>query len=231
MSMTRIETLDHDGQFNAYVARPADAPRGAIVFIQEIFGLNPGVRERADQLAQAGYLVVAPDLFWRIDTDTNLDPDVPEQMARAFELFNLFDQQQGIRDIEATIRWARAELGGGKVGCVGYCLGGRLAYMCATRTDVDASVGYYGVGIDGLLNESHAIARPLMLHIPTKDHFVTPEAQAAMHAGLDGHPRVKLYDYPGLDHGFAVASGNRRDEAGAVLADRRTLEFFESALA
>ena len=142
-----------------------------------------------------------------------------------------FDQDQGIRDIEATIRAARARLGGsGKVGCVGYCLGGRLAFMTSARTDVDATVGYYGVGIDGLLREKHAIARPLMLHIPTADHFVPAEAQRAMHEGLDDHPKVTLHDYEGLDHGFAAETGQRRDEAGARLADGHTEAFFADHL-
>jgi carboxymethylenebutenolidase len=105
-------------------------------------------------------------------------------------------------------------------------MGGRIAYMAATRTDVDASVGYYGVGIDQMLNESHAIAKALLLHVPTADGFVPPEAQKAMHAGLDDNPHVTLYDYAGLDHGFAAEEGKRRDEEGARLADKRTEEFF-----
>ena len=102
--------------------------------------------------------------------------------------------------------------------------------MAATRTDISASVGYYGVMIDQMLNESHAIANPLMLHIPTADHFVGPEAQAAIHAGLDGHPNVTLHDYEGLDHGFATEMGDRRDDAGAELADSRTAAFFAEHL-
>jgi carboxymethylenebutenolidase len=117
-----------------------------------------------------------------------------------------------------------------KVGCVGYCLGGRLAFMTAARTDIDASVGYYGVGIDGLIGESHAIAHPVLLHIPTGDHFVLPEAQAAMHEGLDNHPKVTLHDYEGLDHGFATEFGNRRDDEAATLADSRTEAFFAEHL-
>jgi len=98
--------------------------------------------------------------------------------------------------------------------------------MAATRTDVDASVGYYGVMIDQMLGESHAIARPLMLHIPTADGFVPPEAQQAIHAALNDHPKVTLHDYEGLDHGFAAQSGNRRVEQAAQLADQRTIAFF-----
>ena len=197
-----IETLDHSGTFNTYVARPAGKPRAAIVVIQEIFGVNAGIRSKCDRLAADGYLALAPDLFWKIEPGIELDPDVPDQMQRALSLIGEFDQDAGIRDIEATIRTARSLLneahqGDGltsKVGVVGYCLGGRLAFMTATRTDVDASVGYYGVGIDGLLGEAHAIAHPVLLHVPQEDHFVDKDAQARMHAGLDDHPKVTLCD-------------------------------------
>ncbi len=122
-------------------------------------------------------------------------------------------------------------LGCARVGAVGYCLGGRLAFMTAARTDVDASVGYYGVGLDNLLHEKNAIARPLMLHIAEEDHFVPKEQQQAIHAGLDDHPRVTIHDYPGEDHGFAAEMGKRRSEASAQLADSRTEQFFAEHLA
>jgi len=230
-SYTEINTLGGDEEFLAYTSQPVSRATAAVIVIQEIFGVNEGIRAKCDEWASKGYLAIAPDLFWRIRPGIELDPDIPEQMQEAFGLFGQFDQDAGIRDIEATIREARKMVGGGKVGAVGYCLGGRLAYKTATRTDIDASVGYYGVGIDALLGESHAIARPLMLHIPMDDGFVPPEAQQKMHAGLDGHPRVTLYDYPGLDHGFAAQMGKRRNEEGARLADGRTEAFFAQHLA
>lgn len=223
----QIETLDHDGGFDAYVAEPAGGKAtAAIVVIQEIFGVNAGIRRKCDQLAEAGYLAIAPDLFWRLEPGIELDPDIPDQFQAALTWMGKFDQDLGIRDIEATIRAARGKTGGGKVGVVGYCLGGRLAYMTAARTDIDASVGYYAVGIDGLLSEKHAIARPLMLHIAGADHFVTPDVQAKMHAALDDHPKVTLHDYPGVDHGFATEFGKRRADDAANLADERTMAFF-----
>src|ERR1700754_73908 len=163
---TSIGTIDGSGGFQAYVAEPQGTPRAAIVVIQEIFGVNPGIRAKCDHWAAAGYLALAPDLFWRLEPGIQLDPDVPEQFQRALEWMGKFNQDAGIRDIEATIRAARAKLGGGKVGAVGYCLGGRLAFMTATRTDIDATVGYYGVGIDNLLGEKHGISRPVLLPIP-----------------------------------------------------------------
>lgn len=229
MTMIAIPARDGSGSFEAWCATPEGEARGAIVVIQEIFGVNPGIRSKCDHWAAQGYLALAPDLFWRLEPGIVLDPDVPSEFQQALGWMGKFDQAKGIEDIEATIRKAR-ELSGGKVGVVGYCLGGRLAFMTAARTDVDASVGYYGVGIDGLLGEKHAIARPLMLHIAGADHFVLPPAQAAMHAGLDDHPKVTLHDYPGEDHGFATESGKRRSEAAAQLADQRTADFFAEAL-
>ena len=226
-----ITTLSGDDKFNAYVARPADTPRAAILVIQEIFGVNAGIRRKCDKLAEEGYLAVAPDLFWRLEAGVELDPDVEPEFHRALDLMGKFDQDLGIRDIEATIHHIRREEGIAKVGCVGYCLGGRLAYMTAARTDVNASVGYYGVGIDGLLGEKHAIAHPLLLHVPTEDGFVDKATQKAMHEGLDDHPRVTLYDYEGLDHGFATEFGKRRSEDAANLADSRTSDFFAEHLA
>jgi carboxymethylenebutenolidase len=225
-----ISTLEHDGSFSAYCAEPAGTPRGAIVVIQEIFGVNPGIRRKCDRLAEAGYLALAPDLFWRIEPGVELDPDVEAEFRRALELMGHFDQDQGVADIEATIRYARDVLGVPKVGAVGYCLGGRLAFMVAARTDADATVGYYAVGVDGLLREKHAIAKPLMLHIAGADGFVPPAVQQAMHQGLDDHPKVTLHDYPGLDHGFATEMGKRRNEQGADLADSRTAAFFADHL-
>jgi len=179
MAMVQISTLDGSGQFDAWLSQPAEGSRGAIVVIQEIFGVNEGIRTKCDHWASLGYLAVAPDLFWRLEPHVELDPDAPDQFRQALALMNRFDQDQGIADIEATIRHARELSGGKKVGAVGYCLGGRLAYMTAARTDVDATVGYYGVGLEGLLGEQHAIAHPLMIHIAGADHFVTPDKQIA----------------------------------------------------
>ena len=228
---TTIATLDGAGDFHAYRAAPVGTPKAAIVVIQEIFGVNAGIRRKCDTLAEAGYLAIAPDLFWRLERGIELDPDVKPEFDRALELMGQFDQDNGVADIEATIRAARAELGdSSKVGVVGYCLGGRLAFMTAARTDVDASVGYYGVGIDGLLGEKHAIAHPVLLHVPEEDHFVDKDAQASMHAGLDDHPKVTIYDYAGEDHGFATEFGERRSDAAAKLADERTAKFFAENL-
>ena len=229
--MQKIPTHEGDATFPSYVAEPDRETRAAIIVIPEIFGVNPGIRAKCDGWAAKGYLAAAPDIFWRFAPGEELNPDIPAEFDRALENMGKFDADSGIRDIEALIHWLKRERGCSKVGLVGFCLGGRMAYMAATRTDIDASVGYYGVMIDQMLGEAHAIANPLMLHVPTADHFVSPEAQAKIHEALDPHPKVTVHDYEGLDHGFATESGNRRDDAGAILADSRTEAFFAEHLA
>ncbi|GLV28911.1 carboxymethylenebutenolidase [Sphingobium sp. TomTYG75] len=230
-SFTPISTLEGDAQFDTYVARPDGTPRGAIIVIQEIFGVNEGIRRKCDNWATQGYLAVSPDLFWRDTAHVELDADVPEQFQAAIGHMQKLDQDLAIYDIESAIKFARAELSGtGKVGVVGYCLGGRLTFMAACRTDGDAFVGYYGVGIDNLLGEQHAIGKPVLLHIPTADGFVPPEVQKTMHDGLKDNRHVTLHDYEGLDHGFAAEMGARRVEDAAQLADQRTADFFATHL-
>ncbi len=226
----QIPSLKQDGAIPAYVARPGGTPTAAIIVIPEIFGVNPGIRQKADKWAEQGYLAVAPDIFWRFAPGVELNPDVEAELNQAFGYFQQYDPADGVYDIESTIKWIRAQ-GVAKVGCAGYCLGGRLAYMAAARTDIDASVGYYAVMVDQMLDEAHHIANPLMLHIAGDDQFVSIEAQAAMHGGLDDHPRVTLYDYPGMPHGFAAEMGDRRHDAEARLADSRTAAFLAEHLA
>lgn len=222
------------GDMGVYVAVPEGTPKAAIIVVPEIFGVNLGIRNKCDKLAAQGYLAAAPDIFWRFAPGVELNPDVPAELQQAFDYFGQYDPNEGIYDIEGLIRAIRAGIAGNapvaKVGLVGYCLGGKMAYMVAARTDIDASVGYYGVGIADMLNESHAIAKPLLLHVPTADHLVSPEDQAKVHAGLDGNAHITIYDYEGLDHGFATEMGDRRNDAGAELADGRTTAFFAANL-
>lgn len=226
MAEIEIDTFGGNGSFTAYLAEPDGDPRGAIIVIQEIFGVNPGIRRKCDRWAALGYVAAAPDLFWRFAPKVELDPDVAEEFQKALQLMGQLDQDLAIRDIEATIRALRSRLSEGKVGCVGYCLGGRLAFMAAARTDVNASVGYYAVGLDTLLGEQHGIANPLLLHIAEEDHFVSKNAQRTIIEGLRDNPHVTIHTYPGMDHGFAAEMGKRRSDEAARLADSRTEQFF-----
>lgn len=227
---TTIKT--DDGQFAAYVARPSNPKAPAIVVIQEIFGVNAVMRGVCDELAAAGFLAVCPDLFWRIEPGIDITDQSEAEWKKAFELYNAFDVEAGVKDIAATIDHVRTlpEVNG-KVGAVGFCLGGLLAYLTATRTDADASVAYYGVGIEKHLVESEKQAHPLLMHIAEEDQFVPKEAQALILAQLKNHPQVEIFTYPGRDHAFARRGGEHYDAADAKLAGDRTLAFFQQHLA
>lgn len=220
-----VAALDGSGSFKAFEAGEGKA---GIVVIQEIFGVNPGIRAQVEEWAALGYTAIAPDLFWRMKPGVELNADINEEMQQAFGYYQKFDVDKAIADIEASIKLLRSK-GCSKVGTIGYCLGGLLAYLTATRTDTDAAVGYYGVGIDERLHEANAIGKPLMLHIATKDGFVPPEKQAKVREGLAGHRHVTIHDYH-ADHAFARYSGLARVEHLAVEADGRTREFFKQHL-
>lgn len=221
-----------DGDFTAYVAAPAAGPAPAVVVLQEIFGVNAVMRQVCDRLAAAGYLAVCPDLFWRIEPGVDITDRTQAEWDRAFALMNAFDVDQGIKDVATTIKALRADPRcTGKVGAVGYCLGGKLAFLTATRTDADASVGYYGVGLEALVGEAEKLTHPLMLHIAGEDGFSSKDAQAVVTGALKDHPQVTLHLYEGQDHAFARPGGKHYDAAAAALADGRTLAFFREHLA
>ncbi|HEY7610418.1 MAG TPA: dienelactone hydrolase family protein [Alphaproteobacteria bacterium] len=230
--MPDILIQGRDGFFSAYRA-PARSGKGpGIVLIQEIFGVNRVMREIADWLAGENYTVICPDLFWRQEPGIQLNEFTQPEWDKAFQLYQGFNEAKGVEDIEATIRFLRGDAGAtGKVGTVGYCLGGKLAYLSATRTDADCAVGYYGVGIEKNLAEAANIKRPLMLHIAKADKFVPPEAQAQVHAALDGNAKITIHDYEGCDHAFARKGGDHYNAQAADLANSRTLAFFKRHLA
>lgn len=229
--MPDITISGQDGHFSAYLAKPASGSGPGIVLIQEIFGINKVMRDIADAHASEGYFVLAPDLFWRQEPGVQLTDQTDAEWARARSLMQAFDQDKGIEDLIATMKALRAMQGcTGKVGTVGYCLGGRLAYLMATRSDADCSVSYYGVGIQDFLDEAKNINAPLMLHVAEEDQFVPKEAQATVKTHLQGHPQVTIHSYAGADHAFARVGGKHYDKTAANSANRRTAEFFKQHL-
>lgn len=232
MTGHKIDIAAHDGgSFTGYLATPASGSGPGVLVIQEIFGINPGIRAIADRLAANGFMALAPDLFWRQEADVELDPSVQADWDRAFKFYQGFDNDKGVEDLKSAMKALRSLKGAsGKVGCQGYCLGGLLAYLMATRSDIDAAVGYYGVGINGKVNEAKNIKKPLMLHIAQADAFVDAAAQAAVHQALDGNALVTLHDYAGMNHAFARPGGDNYDKTQADLADRRSLEFLNAYL-
>jgi carboxymethylenebutenolidase len=231
--MPDITIKGPDGAFSAYVARPdATGKAPAVVVIQEIFGVNQVMRDICDAYAKEGYVAICPDLFWRQEPGIQITDRTEAEWQKAFQLYQGFDEAKGVEDLKATIAHIRGDGGTtGKVGSVGYCLGGKLAYLTATRTDIDAAVGYYGVGIENALDEASNISRPLMLHIAKDDGFCPKEAQAKIHEALDGHANVTIHDYLGCDHAFARMGGEHYDAEAAGKANQRAADFFQSHLA
>jgi len=226
-----ITIKGEDGEFSAYLAAPASGKGPGVVVIQEIFGVNTVMRAIADGLAARGYFALCPDLFWRIEPGVQITDKTDAEWKRAFALMGKFNPDTGVKDIQSTITHLRGAPGcSGKVGVVGYCLGGLLAYLSAARTDSDASVGYYGVNIHEKLGEAKNIKRPLMLHIAGKDQFVPPPAQKAIIDGLSANKLVTIHAYPEMDHAFAREGGAHYDHACAELANGRTNTFFRQHL-
>ena len=219
-----------EGGFDAYVAKPdTGISWPAVVVIQEIFGVNHVMRETCDRLARAGYLAVCPDLFWRLTPNVELTDKTQAEWDEALALMGRFDIDNGVRDIQWTIDQVRASFEcSGKVGAVGYCLGGHLAFLAACRTTADCAVGYYGVNLQARLGEE--IRRPLMLHIAEEDSFTPPAARDQVVAALSDHPKVTLHVYPERDHAFARPGGKHHHPGDAGRANDRTLEFFRTHL-
>ena len=226
-SMTTISGAD--GALAAYLATPESGVGPGVVVMQEMFGVNPFVRHVCDVLAGAGYIALGPDLYWRQEPGlTDLTDGSEDDVNHAFALLEGFDVETGIDDLRTSIAHLRSLDGcTGRVGGVGYCLGGLLAYLLAARTDADCAVGYYGVGIEERLDEADKIAKPLMLHVAEEDRTMTPEAIATFTSALADHRLVSIHRYPGLDHGFARLGTKYFEyiEDAADLANRRTLEF------
>lgn len=229
MSGETISINGPDGSFAGYLAKPKSGMGPGVVVIQEIFGVNEVIRDRCDWLASEGFVALAPDLFWRIEPGIDITDKTEAEWKRAFELFGKFDVEKGIVDIAATIRTLRP-MTTGKVGAVGYCLGGQLAYLTACHTDSDASVGYYGVNIQNRLADASGIRKPLILHIAGKDEFVPVEAQNQIVAGLKDNSHVTIYQYPEDDHAFARPGGQHYDKKSADEANARSLAFFKKHL-
>jgi carboxymethylenebutenolidase len=225
-----VEVQGPDGAFKAYVARPSSAPKAAVVAIQEIFGVNAVMRGKADWLAREGFLAIAPDLFWRIKPGIDITDQSEAEWKEALGYMNQLDKNASVGDVQATLAHARA-MGAGKAGCLGYCMGGYLAFLAACRTDTDASVAYHGGGIHTALGEAGNIKQPVLLHNPMQDSFIPRQALDTIRETLQSNPLVTIYEYAEQDHAFTREGGKHYDEAAKRLADGRTIAFLNQHLA
>jgi carboxymethylenebutenolidase len=224
-----------DGRFSAYLAEPAAARAPGLVLGQYICGVNRVMRAIADDFASRGFLTMVPDLFWRQEPNVQLlnDPTKPdpEEQKRALALNAGFNNDAGIVDLIATLASARAHPRcSGKVGVLGCCLGGRMAYLAATRTDADCSVGYYGVNIEAFLAEAAQIKKPMMLHVAGRDQLSSDDARRQILQTMQPNPLVTIHVYDEAGHAFAHLPGPSHRSADAALADQRSLAFLGTHL-
>jgi carboxymethylenebutenolidase len=228
-----IDIKAADGRtFQGFMATPDSDSGAGVIVLQEIFGINYFMRETCHRLAAQGYVALCPDLFWRQEPGVELSDMTEAEWGRAFGFYQGFDMDNGVADAGAALEQLRASPEcSGKVGAVGYCLGGMLAYLMATRTSADASVGYYGVGIQDALSEAENISTPHMMHIAELDKFCPPEAQSAISDGLTNNTAVTIHSYTNVDHAFARTGGEHFDALAASTANTRTSEFFAEHLA
>ena len=220
-----------DGSFDAYVVRPRAAVAPAIVVVQEIFGVNADLRATCHELADKGFIAIAPDLFWRQAPGLDLNAWSEAEWQQGLALYQAFDFDRGVQDVAATLDAARSLDGSsGKVGVMGFCLGGLMTYLTAARTPVDAAIAYYGGSTDAYLDEADGVTAPLMMHLGEEDEFISRAAQANIKQALGDKPNVEIFSYPGCSHAFARHTGSHYDKDAALLANDRTAAFLDKNL-
>jgi len=222
----RVKLQASDGhEFDAYVARPAGEPIAGLVVIQEAFGVNSHIRSVTDGWAKDGFLAVAPALFDRVERGVDLTYSA-EDMQRGMALIRRGDTADRLKDVAAALDYARRE-SGKKAGIIGYCLGGSVAWLAATRLDPAVAVGYYGGQIANFAGEKPKA--PIMLHFGSEDHHIPKEdVDAKVHTA---HPEVPIFWYEGAGHGFNCNDRATYNAAAAKLARERSLEFLKKHLA
>lgn len=226
---SKIENIDagHQQHFGAYVSIPEHPNGHAVIVLQEIFGVTKNIREVADRFAADDYLAYAPDLFWRFEPNIQLSHS-KEDIAKAMGYLKLYQDKDGLSDILRTVQHIRSKTGFvGKVAVAGLCLGGKLAYLAATNSIVDAAVSFYGVGIESHLEDAKNLTCPLLLHFGDKDSYVPVEALRNINSTLSQLPLVELHIYPDANHGFYT----RGSESNITIARERTCLFLNEALA
>jgi carboxymethylenebutenolidase len=228
----RINVNGHDGTFGAYIARPAASQAPAVVVLQELFGVNADIREKCDEVAEQGFLAVAPDLFWRQEPGVDLGVRSEADWQHGLRLYQAYDRDAGAKDIEDTIAAVRnlSECSG-KVAVLGYCLGALMVFLTAVRYDsVDAAVAYHGGDTEKYLGEVDGLAVPLLMHLAEEDEFISKAAQAEIKAALARKRQATVYSYPGQNHAFSRNNGAHYNAAAAGLANGRTREFLTQQL-
>ena len=231
MAGRTVEIKARDGgTFSGYLALPEAGSGPGLVLGQEIFGINKTMRETADAFAEEGYVVLAPDLFWRLEPGIDLGYSEGD-FGKAFGYFESFDVDQSIEDIGATIDTLKGlSECTGKVGFMGFCLGGRLAHLTAARLNPDVAISFYGVGLPALVAEAKNVQCPTVFHCGEIDELMPPKDVDKLRVAFAGREDVEIYVYPGADHGFYNEDRDVFDKPSASMAHSRTIAALRSAM-
>jgi carboxymethylenebutenolidase len=227
----RITVKGHNGEFGAYVVQPKNLPAAAVVVLHEVFGVNADIRQTCGEIAEQGFIAVAPEMYWREEVDVDLSVTSEADWQHGLRLNQAFDRDAGARDIRDTAILA-AKLPGctGKVAVLGYCIGGLMTFLTTARFGADAAIVYHGGDTEKYLDETHRIDAPLLMHLGEEDEFISRPAQAEIKAALAGRPNATVYSYPGQYHAFSRHNGAHYNAAAAALAHERTYEFLRRHL-
>jgi carboxymethylenebutenolidase len=227
----QITIQGRDGAFRAYIARPDELPAPAVVVLQELFGVNADIRKHCDELAELGYIAVAPDLFWREEPGVDLSVNSEADWQHGLRLYQAYDRDAGVRDVEdtadAVVKMPECT---GKIAVLGYCLGALMTFLTAVRYRVDAAVAYHGSDTEKYLCELGGLHAPLLMHLGEEDEFISKPAQAEIKKALASKHEAIVYSYPGQRHAFSRHNGAHYDATAAALANGRTKEFLEQQL-
>jgi carboxymethylenebutenolidase len=227
----RIKIEGRDGTFIAFIARPEVSPAPAVIVLQEVFGVNADIREHCAELAEQGFLAVAPDLYWRQEPGVDLNAQSDSDWQHAVQLYQAYDRNAGAKDIEDAVRAVAKLLEcTGKVGLLGYCFGGLMVFLTAARSDVDAGVAFHGGDTEKYLDEVDNLNAPLLMHLADEDEFISKDAQAAIKAALAIKPNATVYSYPGQYHAFSRHNGAHYNAEAAATANMRTYDFLRRHL-
>ena len=206
-------------------------PASAVVVLQELFGVNADIRKTCDELAEQGFVAVAPDLFWRQEPGVDLNVTSEADWQHGLRLYQAYDRDAGVRDIKDTLD-AVAKLPECTVRLPSWAIASArlMTFLTAVRCHVDAAVAYHGGDTEKYLGEADNLSAPLLMHLAEEDEFISKSAQAEIKAALAGKPNATVYSYPGQHHAFARHNGPHYNAAAAALANGRTSEFLHQQL-
>ena len=235
MTEMTIPAADGSGAFSAYLALPAAGTGPGLVLIQYICGVNQVMRRWADLFAAMGYCVAVPDLFWRQEPGVQLIPDPgqpsKQDMARALELNEGIDDDLAVADLLSTAQMLRAHSAClGKVGALGYCLGGRLVVPMAKRGTLDCAVSYYGVALDTYMEEAECADCPMLIHVAGEDALVPADARKVIVERMSARPDTTVTVHAGVNHAFALPSGPNYNAQAAIAANAQSFAFLAKYL-